>query len=376
MKIDSLYNIFLFTIISVTLIVDKVFTIFPEFRYLKYIGIPFFLILVITNYKNFKFYGINDRVKPYLLLITVSIILYPLLTKQGIFELIFIFAGISMFIFLPDIKININALNYFSIFLFILLYLGGGSYDFSLEAFYKSNTSSTEGGYSFIFGFFAIYYWEQRKFSKFLINLLFIVLSLKRIVFLGVIVVIILSVLPKKISNILTHKILLIGANLSFILITQMLTAGSFDENIRKHTGIGTGEFTSGRTFLYSLVLDKDVFSGRNMFLGIGQGGTSNILEKHFEHNFLLHNDILKIVVEHGYLIFIVFFWLLYETKDEKILRLTIFLNLLYLTDNALIYQVVYLMYFVLSYLYIKESESDYCEQTEPTFRVRDSNPI
>lgn len=357
MKRNTFYSIFIYTIISTTLLVDLIFPFFPYFRYLKYIGLPFFLILLITN--SFKKFKINNRVKPFLLLIISSLVLFPLLTQQGIYELIFIFAGIAMFLFKNDFNFDMEKLSYFSAFLFIVFYAIGGDFNFSKEAFYDSSTSSVEGGLSFIFGFLAIYFWEQKRKWHFLLNFILLLLSLKRIVFVGVIVIILLSILPRRISKIFTNRFVLIGFNFIFIFVVQLFVNGHFDELIREITGLSPGHFTGGRTTLYSLVLNEQVFSGyQNYLFGIGQGGTSNILANYFGHIFLLHNDIIKIIVEHGYIVFFLFIYLLYNSKNKKIINASIFLNILYLTDNALIYQGVYVMYFLITYMYTKEIES------------------
>jgi len=356
MKQSVLYSIFIYTVVSVVFMTDVIFPFFPDFRYLKYIGLPFALILLFTN--SFKSYEINDLTKPFLLLILSSLVLFPLLTQQGLFELIFIFAGIAMFLFKNDFKFDMTKLSYFSAFLFVVFYGFGGFFDFSKEAFYGSRTSSVEGGLSFIFGFLAIYFWENKNKQHFILNFLLLLLSLKRIVLIGVIVVILLTIIPKRFSKFVTNRVFLIGFNIVFVYVIQLFVNGYFDGFIREFSGLSAGHFTSGRNTLFALVLNEQVFSGfKNYLFGIGQGGTTNVLADFFGHIFLLHNDIVKILVEHGYIIFISFLFLLYKTNNEKILRASIFLNILYLTDNALIYQGVYLMYFLITYKYEKEKQ-------------------
>jgi len=358
MKKDELYNIFIYTVVSEVLVVDVVFPFFPIFRYLKYLGLLFFIILL--AFGSFKGLKINDRAKPFLLLIINSLILFPLLTQQGVFELIFIFAGIAMFLFKTEFHFNMEKLSYYAAFMFVVFYAFRGKYNFSAEAFYASDTSSVEGGLSFIYGFLAIYFWEKKKKWHFLLNFILVLLSLKRIVFIGVIVVIFLTLSPKRLHRFITNRIFLIVFNMAFIIIIHLFVNGYFDEFLRNLTGLSIGQFTGGRNTLYSLVLDGQVFSGLDYLLGIGQGGTTNILANYFGHVFLLHNDIIKIAVEHGYLIFVLFLFMLYQTKNEKVLRLTIFLNILFLTDNTLIYQAVYLMYFLIVHKYEQYPEARY----------------
>ncbi|WP_299127627.1 hypothetical protein [uncultured Winogradskyella sp.] len=348
MKIKNLLNIYIALTILVTFLMDIIYPFFPEFRYFKYIGFPIFFILLNRYLKLKNRPKYNRNTLAFVALILHSLMFYWLMPgSQGFLELIFIFSGISIWLFSWHTEVNFNLISYLSYFCFIVFYLGFANFDFSLTAFLKSETSDIEGGISFVFGFLALYFWEKKQHKHFIINLILIILTLKRTVLIALVFVVLISVLPKKISKKIYNRWLAVTVNILVIFIFQLFAQGVFDDVIREVTNLSPGEFSSGRQYLFSKLFnlfDNSVSS--LLFNGLGQGSVPVLLSDYMGQIFLLHNDILKITFEHGYLFLVLFLSLFYKTNDARIFRLCVFLNIIYLTDNALIYQYCYALFF------------------------------
>jgi hypothetical protein len=347
MKIRNFLNIYVFIAVLVTFLMDIIYPVFPEFRYFKYFGFPIFFILIHRYIKLKNKPKFNTNTLAFIYLIIHSLLFFWLMPSQGILELLFIFIGISIWFFNWRARINFVTLAYLSYFSFIIFYASTGNFDFSVSAFFKSQTSDIEGGISFVFGFLALYFWEIKKKKHFIVNVILLILTLKRVVLFALIIVILLSILPKRLSAIVQKRWLIIGVNLFLIFLIQLFSFGVFDDFIREFTNLSPGEFSSGRQYLFLKLFEDFGSDVSSLFLqGLGQGSVPVLLGDFMGQLFLLHNDILKITIEHGYLFFIIFLFVFYRSKNAKIFRLCVFLNIIYFTDNALIYQYCYALFF------------------------------
>jgi hypothetical protein len=90
---------------------------------------------------------------------------------------------------------------------------------------------------------------------------------------------------------------------------------------------------------------------------GIGQDNLRMILSRIIGWDQYFHNDIFKIMVEHGIIIFAIFFHTLYKI-DIKFIMFPIFLNICMASDNVLIYTPVLICYLIL--LHTLSSPSDH----------------
>ncbi|MBR8537379.1 O-antigen ligase family protein [Carboxylicivirga sediminis] len=216
--------------------------------------------------------------------------------------------------------------------------------------------TNIEGNISFVFGFIALYYFFKREKLLFLLSLIGILLTLKRIVLLSLFVVIICYLLPKGLKKIVLNKYLIISLNALVVLFSIFLAQGYWDEMIWNYFGISPEFLTMGRTRIYDTVLRVIDFNDLKIWmLGTGQGNTTNILFASGTED-LLHNDILKLFLEHGIIIWGLFMFFLYKFSKGLQVYVTLFYNILLLTDNILIYPICYFLYLL---IYLSFSEND-----------------
>lgn len=68
-------------------------------------------------------------------------------------------------------------------------------------------------------------------------------------------------------------------------------------------------QFTMGRYELYNTAINRsNILEGANFIWGIGNGNVLPLLE-----GARLHNDVLKIFIENGLVVFVLFFVILYQ---------------------------------------------------------------
>lgn len=353
---NSLYKFTLFVYLTLVFVSVILVQKGIDVSLLKYSSIPLLvLFLVITN--NFRVY-LNTVYLPFLFLFLLGCLNLFFVGKQGGLELIFIISSVALF--LPWMKekstFNIDVFFIFSTFLFILLNFKGIQVDFSLSAFVRSETSNLEGGYSFIFGLFFCYFFLSKKYIFSIFCFLLVILTMKRIVFISCVLCVLLSLSPKFIVDFYLKKIFLVLTNVFYLLFSYSFAAGYFDDIIRKVVGINATHFSQGRTSLTSSIIPSlDENLTQLFFLGRGAGTVVDNLTLSFGSYHLLHNDVLKVFYEYGFIAFICFFLLLYSVKSKESLIFALSLNVYFFTDNVLIYTHVLVFYLILA-LKLRES--------------------
>lgn len=206
----------------------------------------------------------------------------------------------------------------------------------SLSTALNNSTVSTESVAAFPIGLFFLYFLFGGDKIYSLISLIFTILSFKRVVLLGVIIsltlYLVLSILKLQIHRYKNYtSILLMGINFLLVYIVIQVANGNYDELIFNNTGLSANAFLMGRQHLYSKVLKVvDDYS----WLGGGLGKTWAVLDTN------LHSDVLKNFIEFGSGLFFLWSFLIYRfnTKTIEMFVLTIYLNVLFLTDNVIIY--------------------------------------
>jgi len=229
----------------------------------------------------------------------------------------------------------------------VAFFLEKGNNIFSLSSFNIVESLiysrfSAESGLAFLLGLFAFYFLFKKQWLLFLSSLFFVFISGKRTVILAFLLCIIIYY-SIKLLKINTGKyrvlfaILAVGVNAAIMYFIYMLVSGSFDNFIIANTGLPPNSFTKGRYNLWVIIIDKYPFS----FVGSGLGSISKYLVNDLDyplHNPL--NDVLKVCIEHGVIVFVVWFFLFYYTnaRTKEGLLLIIYSNILFLTTNVLIY--------------------------------------
>jgi hypothetical protein len=201
----------------------------------------------------------------------------------------------------------------------------------------------------FFFGLFFLFFLLRKNYIFALINLIFIILSFKRIVFVGILLCTLLYLLPQRLKKLLINRVNLIVFNLLVIVLFFFLSNGFFDEIVREITGLSIGHFTQGRSTFFTLVYpDLIAIKEQVVFFGIGQGNLLEILYENLGVRSLFHNDVFKLFAENGLLVFILFFHFLFKNKTNNQLILCVFFNLLLITDNVLTYAPVLLLFLII----------------------------
>ncbi len=233
----------------------------------------------------------------------------------------------------------------------------------SIDTLLNSLTSSsldTESGLSFLFALFAIFFFITNQKSKYLLSFFLCLISFKRIAILALILSLLLyrfylsryQTISKRISF---SSIILI--NLFFIFITFLISYSIFVDDITMSVfGIGINQLTMGRSSIYQTVFE---YSGGLSLWGIGLGSSERLLAKNFEPDViaLLHSDILKSYFEMGLLLFI--YWMYNLSKifsvNAKTLILFVTINIVFFTDNTLMYNEFMLIFYLMIGVIAKE---------------------
>lgn len=317
---------------------------FIEFKFLRYlIYSPIILVIFSLFRDKFVLSSLSPKrnsINFSFLLILISGFLHlPMLGFTGLSQLFFILTASLAFIINNNYKFNWRFISLIFIFSFLILSsYSNFSIDLSIESFLKSNSSSLETNqHPFVFGIMALFFLYKRDNLFFIINLIFVIISFKRIVFIGLLFAIPIVLLERKNIIILRNKRwFFLVLNLFYVYIIILFTNGVFNEVIEQYTGLSIGHLTQGRNNIFSPIVDQYIDMGIfEKLFGMGQGFTYDL--SIYESANAPHNDILTILIDHGIFIFILFFYYSYQ---EVRLFPVIFTNFLFLTDNTMIYTV------------------------------------
>jgi len=319
------------------------------YRYLIYFPAVLGLFFLLLN--KFRINGMSIKNNPvnaaFFLLIINGILHLPFLNETGYSQLFFILAALLPLLVFKQFVINWRFVSIIYMIGFLLVIVGRKvSIDFSLENFFKSDTSSVETNqHPFVFGILALFFLYKKDKIFFLLNLIFVILSFKRIVFLGVVAAIPFVFIERNHRTILkNNRWLFLVPNVIALFIIVSFTQGLYDDLIKSITGLSAGYFTMGRNIIYEPIVNK--FFEMNLFeklFGLGQAFAYNLSISYI--NDAVHNDLLVLLIDQGIIFFSLFFLLLYKSR---IVFPIIFSNMLYLTDNTLIYTFYLFVFFLL----------------------------
>jgi O-antigen ligase len=236
------------------------------------------------------------------------------------------------------------------------------SLDLLVEALFTSQFPS-ENPLAFHFGLLLLYFIFSRNFRYSIGSAMMAVLSFKRIVFPAVI----LSVLAYYVLNrtkLINRKwkyviiVLVAVLNIIAVYLSYQFAFGKYDALLITLTDTSPNAFFMGRQFIYSNVLSQ--ISGTPWF-GIGIGKIDALSYTLFNLPLNLHSDLLKNYFEFGTLLFVLWICLLYylNSSSNKTLALAIYMNTIFLTDNAFVYfDVIYVFYLLSGILIYNASVS------------------
>lgn len=312
---------------------------FSSFRYLVYFPLIlglFFMFL--SSYKPLSIAAERNYLNyAFVLLISTGLLHFYAIDIIGYYQIFFLIVVLFPTIILRAPELNWKFISLIYICGFLIAIAGNIiKIDLSLESFFTSETSATETNqHPFVFGLLTLLFLYKKKYFWFLINLLFVFLSFKRIVFIGLIFTIPFLLLEQHRPNFFRGKRwLFVMGNILSLLLLFMFSNGVFNNTIRSFTGISAGHFTQGRNSLYQIIVEKWQTSDLIAKLfGHGTGQTFHWTFDAIEQ--APHNDLLVILGDYGLVVFLIFFILIYR---NKILFPIFFTNILFLSDNTLVY--------------------------------------
>lgn len=240
----------------------------------------------------------------------------------------------------------------------ILVYIGDKGlssvlgYVAQFSAFFKLSNSylDSESQLAFIFGLFLIFFAYQRKWGWALMAAIFTIFAYKRIAILaalgGLIVLLALSRFknpPIKPQIILA--IVLATLNTLVVGFYYQVVSGSLDDLVHSTLGISTNLLLMGRQEIYA----RAFMHVPSTLIGNGLGSTTEVLRALGSLD-ILHSDVLKVFLEFGPMVFWLWMFVYYRIAADSVigLALTVYLNVLFLTDNTLIYFQVMVPFYLL----------------------------
>jgi hypothetical protein len=328
----------------------------PPVRYLFY-TVPFLVILTVLGDQESR---LGDEAKPFLVFCLAGIMFSPLATGEGIKDIFFVFSGVSIALLfdIPKLKSwNIFWLNVLAMVLFFGLFRGfRAGFEFDLAA----SKSSFEGNFGFIFGLLAVVALLERRYRLFLLCVILAVVSLKRIALLGALIAAIFVLLGEKRGRTLLNPPLMVLLNSLAVVALLLYGSGALDRLIVHITGMSANQFGMGRETILSVPANAIIYHPHR-FIAYGQGpgaGYEHLVNLKGAAKVNLHSDLVKIIYEYGYLVFCGVIWLMYSCRDYKVRVLFLYINVLFFTDNTLIYS-FFIFLFVALARFIQEKGSE-----------------
>lgn len=224
-----------------------------------------------------------------------------------------------------------------------------------LSSLYSSSFQG-ESTLAFVFGLFTIFFLVKKEKKFFYISLLFSLISFKRIVLIALVLIIILFPLIKVIwkkYNVTYNKkakiiipILLVIINFSLVHFYRNFAYGEFDQTITEITGKSANFLSMGRQYFFRTLFDH---YGGTPWLGIGIGRLDEFLHTEIIVINNLHSDILKNYFEFGVISFAFWLFFIYYISifSIEVFLLTIYMNIVFITDNVFIYFTVLFFYYL-----------------------------
>ena len=245
-----------------------------------------------------------------------------------------------------------------------------------------TSTIKTESGMvSFTMGLFTLYFFIEKSWKKALIAFVMTVISFKRVALLGVFVAIGFYFIIKILKiNVRKYGVAIAAlasiVNLAFVVLIFLFTNGFFDELFYEFN-THPNYITQGRYALYNLFLDEIQL---NPVFGVGLGTVTPTLISAKAHLNNLHSDIFKNFVELGIVTFTIWIFFFYKLNSisTRSFILTIYMNVLFLTDNTIVYfDVMFVFFFLASISYLdKYHQSNEQKLKFYIFRPEKPDPV
>lgn len=321
-------------------------------RYVKYCIAPLLLILwlarPVKNYSHKKLFGFLI-----LLLYGGFSLLWGDLAYGGK-DIVFISSYVIPVILFYTNSVKVEGLfKIYSIFFLVsIIFKDVGSFSIS------DSSALFEGSESFVFGAFAVSFMLKRNHLYLILSLFLMMLTLKRIAMLGVIACFAIWALPVYLRKFLISVQGILAINISALAFIFPLSMGYFNDIIVLITEKSASAFTLGRISHYKGVVEAIIDNPGILIYGAGAGAAYEKAVLYYTGEYAnLHSDTLKILYEYGALFFLAFFTGLKNLKSDESRIFIIYLAVLFISDNVLIYAGV--MFFILYIMLSHESGSE-----------------
>lgn len=388
-----------FMILVIIYLVSLVFSMVPvmtDLKYIKYIVAilsPLFLLPGKVYFKFLDRYLLNNIIL-YTVIILISFLsialredFYQRFFEESVFILTpaiftfflfryynperkdfyikFLFWGIAVSYFILLFVYNIQGLS------FII-----NPYDFLIN----KERSLVNTSHSFYFVFFVIYFFFKKNNRYLVFSLILFILSLKRVSLFGMLVVVVFYLFYKKkeFSGV-NYKVILPAAiiiNLILVYLIYNFALGNYDYLFSTYTGRFSDDVVSGRKGIYFVFFEKFDLTKLSI-LGEGIGKVMDVISRYAGYKFNFHSDILKNYTEMGPVIFIAWIYFMYKINSRNLISLLyiIYINVLFISDNAFVYfDVLFLFYFFIGISQIEQSEHEETAPEEPEMEPETEN--
>lgn len=331
-----------------TLGLTLVAALHPALRHAKYLPLailPFFFLLKL---KDSRKVSVPYALYPYLLLIGAGLALFWQNTGAGWKDLAFIAAYVLPFVLFRPVLLPMAWVNLavFGVYLAATLLEGKYQFNFSLV----KSASFAESPMSFVAGMFLIYWLSRPKdksaWAMLALNLVFMLLSMKRAALLGVLAAGAVLLMPEIVRRYVLHPVAMTVFNLALLSGFLFLGAGYFDAYAAERglvlrcakEAVDCFDASNGRLALIQDVAQAMLERPWGFLIGEGLGSGYAMMKSVAVQGGNLHNDLVKIAYEFGLLVFAAFSWLMYRARSPLALGLAIYLNVVFCFDNVLIY--------------------------------------
>jgi hypothetical protein len=319
----------------------------PFVRYAFY-ALPFLAVLIWLASGRPEF-NISRPVAPFVFLLVLSLISLTAWDFNSFKKTYFIFVFASVFVLLDFSRIGIDYRKLACFFVALAAYRLAvygpihGPVGFSV----LDSAAALESTFAFPLGVIALHFVMTRRFLWAVVCTVAVLIFLKRIVLIALAVCIVVWLLPKRFQNFILTPWVLTFAGVLVTVLSIKFAYGAFDEQIVDLIGRSPNDLSKGRQALWFSALDAANFSyDRFLLLGVGVGKVVSGLQDALRvDRILLHNDLLSLVLETGFVPFAIFMFLLTSAKERQQRLMSLFLMLLFTTDNILIYQHVMFVY-------------------------------
>jgi len=318
-------------------------------RYIKYAVAPVLFFLWLTN-RQFS-YSIRPLAGYILLVVCGMFSMFMGDVAFGFKDIVFMSSYIVPLALFYTNRVKVREVFYIYIVFFLLTVPTKDIGVFSISG----SSTLFEGAESFVFGAFAISFFIRKEYSYLWLALLMMMLTLKRIALLGVIICLAIWVLPVVFKKWFLSAQALLAFNLVTLTFIILLTLGGMNEIIEVITGKSATVLTLGRTSHYIGVVDDLMAHPAGVLIGNGAGSAYakavyNYTGDHLYAN--LHSDVLKIFYEYGIFVFLLFFYSMARLRTSAARVLALYLSVLFISDNVLIYSGVmfFILYLILSF--------------------------